>query len=311
MHQSVKLPRRRWPRRALAVAIGLVVTVQSLVVFLHASDETSPLAVDDAVARFRATTSVPLDPSAGAAGEDDGADALESAPAVRAASAAAPAQLAGTAEPAPPGAEEGNRSRAAVGVYVYKTEGHEEIDAFGGSRHDYPPETTVTYSNDDCGLRERWAPLEDRYDDRLLCPGPGGDEVRWFDAGRAFFGRRDSRRLVCEPGSLARPVPAAAGQKWSFRCVDERTDARSDATVVSVAAMDVGGTAVTAVHIRILTTVTGENTATSTTEVWVDDDTGLLLRRTHSLDGSSSSPAGNVAYRDRYTIELESMTPRT
>lgn len=309
MDQSVS--GHRWARRVTAALVGVVVVLQAVVLLARANDRTAPLAVGDAVERFRATTSV-LD-GAGPAPEDDASPAAPDAAVVpvRAASAA-PAQPTEAAATTPAGgAATSESTQPPFGVYVYATDGFEEVDAFGGSRHDYPSETTITYSGDDCGVRVRWAPLEDRYDEKLLCRGPAGDEARWFESGRAFFGQSDHRRMTCEPGSVARPVPATVGQQWSMRCGDDRTDARSEATVIDVGPMNVAGTTVPAVHIRGTTHVTGDSDATSTTDLWVHAETGLVLRHVNKLDGSSPSPAGNVAYRERYTIELTSMTPRT
>lgn len=309
----------RW---VLAPVIGLLLVVQCTVVVARNADDAAPLAVADAVEQFRTTraqaqtsttpTSLPGAGAPTAAPADASADpSPNETPTSTVAAVPTAADPAGP-QPSLAGATPSEeRPLPAAGVYSYRTEGYEEVDALGGQRHDYPAETTVTYTPEECGFRERWAPLQDRYDERMVCPGPGGDEARWFESQRAFFGRSDTRRLICDPASLARPVPAEVGARWSFRCVDDRTDARSEGTVVDIAPFDVGGTSVPAVHLRISSVVSGDNATTSELDIWVHAENGLVLRRTSVLDGRSPSPGGDVSYTERYTIELLSLTPRT
>lgn len=316
---------RPWVRRVLAVAIGALLAVQGVVVVAHSRDRATPVSVDVALDRFRTAATAPSssttvaeapvaagDPAEGdlthqpaPPGEPDATPAADPppAPAPAAPSEAAPEDPAASA-PAP-------APQPRPGVYTYRTDGYEKVDALGGRTHTYPEETTITYWADGCGVRALWAPLEQRYDERLLCAGPGGTEMRWFESSHAFFGQTDTRRVVCDAPSVVHPAPATPGQEWTFRCADERTDAISRSRVVGVAPVTVGGAARPAVHMEVTTSVTGDSRAESKLEVWLDQETGLALRQIFALDGTSPGPSGDVTYTERYELVLTSVEPRT
>jgi hypothetical protein len=314
---------RPWARRGLAAAIGVLLAVQGVVVAAHSRDQATPVSVDVALDRFRSSTASPSTsttvaeaPAAGAdpaegdptqqtgqppAGETETTPVAEPAPTPAAPSEVAPEDPAAP-EPAP---------QPRPGVYTYRTDGYEKVDALGGRTHTYPQETTITYWADGCGVRALWAPLEQRYDERLLCAGPGGTEMRWFESSHAFFGQTDTRRVVCDAPSVVHPSPATPGQEWTFRCADERTDAISRSRVVGVVPVTVGASARPAVHLEVTTSVTGDSRAESKLEVWLDQETGLALRQIFALDGTSPGPSGDVTYTERYELVLTSVEPRT
>lgn len=314
-----------WVRRGLAGAIAVLMVCQAAIVVVHSRDTARPVSVDVAVERFRI-------------GADQSPDAAAVAPSAGVPLTAAPAAAPSAAAPAvgpDPAAPEQTPARAeatppepaatappstttptsaahpAAGVYTYRTDGYERIDALGGRQHDYPAETTITYLPEACGVRVRWAPLEERYDERLLCAGSDGTEMRWFESAHAFFGQKDLRRLVCDPRSVVHPVPATPGQRWSFRCTDERTEAVSESQVVDTTPVTVDGRAVEAVHVQVNTNVTGDSQAESEMHAWLDRESGLVLRQTFALDGTSAGPSGPVAYTERYELQLTSLEPRT
>lgn len=317
-----------WLRRGLAVTIGMLLAVQGIIITVHTRDQPRPVSVDAAVDRFR--TSAPRTPTSAppasaptttpaAAAPDPTLQGTEGAEPLTAAVAPAPAGQTPESAPAEPTATTPASGDAAPppaphpppGVYTYRTDGYEHVDALGGRRHDYPDETTITYTPDSCGVRALWAPLEDRYDERLLCAGPGGTEMRWFESSHAFFGQSDTRRLICDPPSIVYPVPATPGQEWRFRCTDERTEAISRSRVVGVEPFTVGEETRNAVHVAVTSTVTGDSDAESELDIWVDEETGLVLRQIFALDGTSPGPSGDVAYTERYELVLRSIEPRT
>lgn len=288
---------------------------------LHANDRAEAFSADDAVAEFRraapeeagvatATTGVPADPDVAAAPvtSPQATSEVPSAP-TTALAAGAPAS-----EPVPSGPEASVPVPPfpAPGVYVYETTGYEAIDALGGSRHDYPASTTIVHRRDGCGATETWQPFEDRKDVRQLCGEPGRHRLEWFDATRAFFGRRDTRRLACDEGATAFVAGARPGDVHEFRCVDEtETVAANRLEVLGLERIVVGGRPVDAVRTVATSQVSGPNSGSSRIESWVDARTGLTLRRTSVLDGRSPGPGGDVNYHEEYTLELTSLEPRT
>ena len=195
------------------------------------------------------------------------------------------------------------------GVYAYATTGFEETDALGGARHDYPAETTITVSTRECGRSVVWRPLAERTDERLICPGPKGGEVRRFASAHEFFGQTDQRTLTCPEGSLALPDDPTPGARFSLRCRDERTDAQSEGSVVGNEPVDVGGSVVQARRLKVETKVTGDSQATSIVELWLRPSDGLILRQRSQIDGTTSGPGGPIRYTERVDLRLRSIEP--
>jgi hypothetical protein len=301
----------------------VLLAVQGVVVVAHSRDQATPVSVDVALDRFRTSTTSPNTSTTLAETPAAGTDPAEGdltqqpgpPPAGETETAPAPEPAAAPAEPSEAAAEDPTAPEPAPqprpGVYTYRTDGYEKVDALGGRTHTYPQETTITYRADGCGVRALWAPLEQRYDERLLCAGPGGTEMRWFESSHAFFGQTDTRRVVCDAPSVVHPSPLTPGQEWTFRCADERTDAISRSRVVGVAPVTVGASARPAVHLEVTTSVTGDSRAESKLEVWLDQETGLALRQIFALDGTSPGPSGDVTYTERYELVLTSVEPRT
>lgn len=300
MNQSIN---SKWVRRGLSAFVAVELVAGAGMIAVASRDAAPPVSVDDAIADFRdsqsaATTTQP--PAASA-------DVTQTvAPEVtQSTDTATPTTTATTnpptAQPALP----------TPGVYVYRTDGYEEVDALTGARHDYPQQTTISYTQSECGVLEKWAPLQERSDERVICPGANGDEVRWFDSKHEFFGQKDSRRLTCAPGAVVRPLPGSDGQTWTYECRNEQDRSVTNATRHAVDEIMVGDTAVPAIHIELRVHISGSGTAEMTINLWLHPDNGLVLRKTAQVEASSSTPSGTVRYEESYDLRLESLTPRT
>ena len=262
-------------------------------------EESTAVSVDTALQRWRAvpvtTTTTTAAPAAAAPAPTEVA-----APAV----AEAPAPAAPAAAPAPAAPAEPEQ-----GVYVQSTSGGEETDALGGAEHDYPAETAFTVSANDCGLTFRWQPLEERWDEWELCRTPAGFEARRFSTFHSFFGRSQQQDFACT-GAVLVPSDRAVGRAWSWSCSNDGGSASSQSTIVAVEPVDVGGSVVDAVHVRFANTFEGANSGSGTIDWWLHPTTGLPVRMAAELDTDSDSPFGRVAYRERFTSTVTSLSPR-
>jgi hypothetical protein len=313
----------RW---IVAVLIACDLIAAGAIVSVHSRDRAVAFSAEQAVERFRthdAGAPPPDEAAVGAAAETTDAPAPPppdtSAPTVGAApTSSAPRDVA--PEPTPGPAPTTTAAPAAAsgavppfpdeGVYVYDTTGYEAIDALGGSRHDYPRETTIVFQRSGCGVTETWQPLEDRRDVRQLCPAPGRHRLETYDSSRSFFGRSDSRRLSCEDSASAFVAAAEPGDVFEFHCVDGTTDAANRVEILGIETVAVGGRTVEAIRSRAVTDVTGDSQARSTIESWLHRQTGLTLKRVATLDGRSPGPGGDVGYHEEYTLVLRSLDPR-
>ena len=269
----------RRPRGAvlLAVAVlGVLAAVGAGVLVVRSRDAATPVAVDDALDQYRASSTT-------------GGNAPSR-----------PADGPHTAELRPP----------SQGVYSYRTTGHDQIDILGGSRHDYPELTTITVSAIDCGVRTRWQPLEQRWDEADWCYGSEGITSPAERIHHEFFGFADDRSWECGPDALALPVDPAPGDEWSLSCTSGTTVSPETARVVGFAELEVDGTPVRTVHIRFESSREDENAGTTVHDDWLVPDTGLLVRREATVDSRSESPVGTATYREQVTLELESLAPQ-
>ena len=211
----------------------------------------------------------------------------------------------------PGGGSDIDRPRPPAGVYVYETSGYEEVDALGGARHDYPPETTITIRHDSCGVERRWEVFAERWDERTSCPTNAGEEQRTFTTRHEFFGQGDTRSFRFSAGSLAVPADSAPGTAWTLEAVADDGSFSGDGTVVSVETLRIDGEDVETIHVRVTTRTVGSARGESVRESWVRATDGLLVREEARTESSTDSPLGTVAYVEVYEILLRSLTPHT
>jgi hypothetical protein len=199
----------------------------------------------------------------------------------------------------------------APGVYVYATDGQDSIDLLGGSTHTYPAETTLTITHTECGVRQRWQPLEERWDDEEVCASAVGRERRTLDAHHEFFGIADDQAFRCEAGYLLLPTDPDPGATWSTSCRSDDTVLTGTGEVVGIEPREVDGEEIETVHVRVEEESTGANVGPSRDEYWFRVGDGLLIERVSSVATRSDSAVGAAAYAERFTLRLTSLTPRT
>lgn len=265
-------------RRTRSVLIGVTVLVVlgvgvGAVWYVLFRDTATPVDVEEAVERFR---------------DGDAATTTSS-------STTAPAQAVLPAE----------------GVYVYVTEGQDQIDILGGSTHTYPGETTVTIRHTDCGLLQRWAPLDERWDEEEVCVVAAGRERRTLRAHHEFFGIADDQTFTCDAGYALFPAGAAIGDTWSTSCTSGDTTLTGTAEVVAFEARNVGDDSIETVHLRVTEDATGGDDGPSADDYWLRTSDGLLIERSSSVETRSGSPVGTATYTERFTLRLTSLSPRT
>ena len=193
------------------------------------------------------------------------------------------------------------------GVYVYATEGFEEVDALFGSRHDYPSETAITVTAGGCGLMLAWEPLAERSTTWELCPGVDGWTIAGYRELHTFFGNETRTDYRCEPRSLWWPA-RAAGFAWSRTCSTDGTSETARGTVLgaeTAAGLDEG-----AVHLSLATTLEGEARGTGALELWLLEPSGLPAAIELENDNVNDSAIGEVRYTERVRLTLTSRTPR-
>lgn len=198
---------------------------------------------------------------------------------------------------------------AGPGIYVYATSGHEEVDALGGARHDYPPETVLQVLEEGCGLVLLWQPLEERFDRRELCPDDDGGFVQERSTSfHRWFGRDDRQDFTCSGEAwLVPPDPNVT--QWSYECsTEERTEA-FEAEVVATEELSIGGSAVTTVRVRTISTLTGATEGESRVDAWWLAGGTVPVRVVAERTSTTGSLIGDVSYAETYELNLTSLDP--
>jgi hypothetical protein len=206
----------------------------------------------------------------------------------------------------------------APGVYTYRTTGSESASAPGllTSGAGYPATTTMTVLAKGCGENWRWQPLTNRYEDLAVCRAPDGNVLLQsrFDA-EQFYGVTDSRLFSCTSASVWLPSVTRPGQKLSGTCtnggnknsggmsIDYSGEVVSDSTDV------LGGTKIPIEHLVVHETIAGDTVGSGTESLWLDADTGLLIKETRTENTRSQSAVGWVPSTESFTLTLASLTP--
>ncbi len=202
----------------------------------------------------------------------------------------------------------------ATGVYTYQTAGRDWISMFG-AHHDYPSEThaTVRPTGNACGWQVDWPVVAEHVNHRTRCSEPGrllglaeGSEVE-------FFSQRDGENFVCEPPALVLATADAVGSRHEATCRAESGDGTITTRTTNLGreSLMVGGVAVSAFHVLGDTTMSGKATGTARDELWLDPDTGLVLKELRTVDTDAHAVFGHVRYQERASFLLSSLTPQT
>ena len=192
------------------------------------------------------------------------------------------------------------------GVYTYATTGHEQVNVLGGSRHEYPTETTITYRRTACGGEGRWQPLQDRYSTNEVCATDAGGELRRAFQRHTFFGQADEQDLVCPPGLVLLPLQPHAGQVSTATCRGKDSTVTLRIEVLGLTQLEVGGRRTDVVHLVVTGDLAGAARGRTRTEEWLTPG-GLTVRTVSSVASDRQTPVGTAHYTEQYSQDLRSL----
>jgi hypothetical protein len=194
------------------------------------------------------------------------------------------------------------------GVYVYDTACQESIDALGGDTHTYPSDSAMTVVAEACGHRVSWTPVAGRSGSSLLCPQDGGLVIKESTTAHEFFRQSDVETFTCDAGAWW--LPPAGTTAWTATCrASNRVSTRSG-HVVATETLTIGDEQRSAIHVRYDVALTAGSTGVTTSDLWVDRETGLLLKQHNEADTRNDSPIGVVTFRENIDLVLRSITPQ-
>ncbi|MCU0269951.1 MAG: hypothetical protein MUF83_15080 [Acidimicrobiales bacterium] len=216
-------------------------------------------------------------------------------------------------------AEQQSSSRPEAGVYLYRGEGTEHLDAPPVNQGQGPEiPGTVTYLDAGC-WQFRVDYNTNHWQSWTYCP----DGADLSERAGMFFQRLDLVALqvettssyTCDPPVEAVVADAVEGDEWSQECRGTSTGSQGEVvtsgpyTFVGSEELDVGGAPVSSLHYRRVRTLSGGQTGTEAIEWWFDAGTGLPLRNERTIEVRSATLVGGVTYTETGFFQLASTTP--
>jgi hypothetical protein len=206
-----------------------------------------------------------------------------------------------------------------TGVYSYTTTGSESARAPGllASSQPYPRTTTMTVFSAGCGEDWRWQPLSNRYEDLVVCRTSGAAMTLQsrYDV-EEFYGDTDRRFFSCVAGSVLLPAGAQTGNSLSGECTNRGNSNSGGLTigysgeVADDEVLSVAGVQVPTIHIVLKEKMTGDTIGTGTESLWLDSNSGLLVKEIRSEQTRSKSSVGWVPSTETFDLMLVSTTPK-
>ena len=197
-------------------------------------------------------------------------------------------------------------SAAIDGVYVYDTSGQESVDVLGGDSHRYPAETALTVMSEGCGQSMTWKPLTGRAESWVVCPVGGGLAIPSAKSVHSFFHQTYDTGFACD-GSWWVPPPDVT--EWTSTCSNADRTATRTGRLVGIEPYSVDSGTRQAVHVEWIDRLSRDSDGTVTTGVWIDQQTGLMLKEHTVTDSRNDSVIGKVVFREQLDLRLRSLTP--
>lgn len=328
---------RRW-RLALGTGAVTVITAAGIASSLLAT-HTTPVSEQAALERFREHTATP-----GAESEDPG-DAVRTVRSESTDGSEADGSPAG-GEPDQPGEQEADepapdsgpnddadresasasdqaelqsqatsdeqdeRSLPQEGIYIYDTDGYEQLDTAGAHR-DYPDRTTITLTHDGCGIHEHWDVADQRWGQRQTCVDADRTHLEQLTTYREFAGQSREGTFYCDDEAPANMLDHEPGTSWQLTCDSEDTRLDTHVELTAREKLQIAGHSVDAVKLVYDTTMTGNADGHQHLQRWLRPTDGLLLQERSQTEADVDGLLGPVTYTEDYEIVLADLEPRT
>ena len=96
---------------------------------------------------------------------------------------------------------------------------------------------------------------------------------------------------------------------WSSSCSNEARTSIRTGRVVGIEPYSIGGGARQAIHVEWNDRLSRDSDGTVTTEVWIDQETGLMLKEHTVTDSRNDSVVGKVVFREQLDLSLRTVVP--
>jgi hypothetical protein len=195
------------------------------------------------------------------------------------------------------------------GVYVYQSSGSEKLSLAGISRT-FPSASDMIVTDSKCSSMD-WVPFKQHIEGIQICRQPSGAlTMSQASSVESIAGVSTTQIIRCPATAYFIPPSPHAGQHWSAVCHGPGQVDKISGEVIGTATLTVHGQTVSALHTRINTAVSGDDTGTDPTDYWVSPETGLIYRQREVVSVSQSvGPLGAVHYNEEMAITMSSLLP--
>lgn len=320
---------RRWYAKVTALAVAIVTLASVDAYLLVMRERATPVNVVEAVDRYRTSPSGPPRGSAPAHDADEGAGRVDTPPVDHTVGPRVDTTSTTTSPSVGPDVPNtsvdpnASRTRRAEGssppplrpepgVYVYATDGYEEVSLLN-TRRDYPDETTRTIRHGEgCQWSMLITFLEEHEEEHSACSTPTRIDVLASSTSVTWFGHQQNNRFECDPPQRLADREAAPGTTGGFVCREgDRTTFEGTVTYLGEEEFIVDGEARRAWRIDVSSTATGEIRGTVEVDQLIDLTTGHVLWEHRRDELDQDTQAGTVHYSQDVTSSLTDLDPST
>ena len=122
----------------------------------------------------------------------------------------------------------------------------------------------------------------------------------------SFFRQTYDTGFVCD-GSWWVPPPDVT--EWTSSCSNDARTSTRTGRVVGIEPYPIDGKTRQAIHVSWIDRLSRDSDGTVTTDVWIDQETGLMLKEHAVTDSRNDSVVGKVVFREQLDLTLRSLTP--
>ncbi len=208
------------------------------------------------------------------------------------------------------------------GVYSYVGRANEHISLPPKSETEGPGMPgTVTYNADGCWVW-RLDLSDSHWQSSTYCPSSGDlvspGRAGWYRWDFVVMTISDTATFQCSTPEVVLPEIFRQGERFAFSCTGTNDPINTGAVVmtgynqyVGTQTFTIGGQKVETLHFREVTTFSGGQTGTNTSDLWYSTANALPVHGTWNTKVSSPTVVGTSTLTAKASFTVSSLTPRS
>jgi hypothetical protein len=196
------------------------------------------------------------------------------------------------------------------GVYRYRTTGGEQLSLAGISRS-FPDESEMIVTDSGSCATMKWEPIQQHTEGLVECPQKNGAiTIASAPSFEDIAGISSTSDVRCPNSTYLVPPDPSDGLRWRKTCHSAGQPVVFSGDIIGLSSVNVAGTRVPALHLRLTLTFSGSEIGTNPNNYWISPEDGLILRQNETVNVSQKAgPLGSVQYNEEMSIALQSLNP--